>query len=187
ILYTSGTTGQSKGAELTHLNMLLNARLADTMYPRAAHDVHLVTLPLFHSFGQSVQMNAGFYHRATLVLLPRFSADAAFQAMERENVTFFAGVPTMYWELLNYAGADAYDLQKIARNLRICISGGAAMPVEMMKAFEQKYDVTILEGYGLSETSPVATFNRLDRPTKPGSIGLPVWGVDVRAVDQDGN
>src|SRR5262245_12247666 len=165
ILYTSGTTGQPKGAELTHGNMLLNARLADTMYPRADHDVHLITLPLFHSFGQTVQMNAGFYNRATLVLLPRFSPDAAFQLMERESVTFFAGVPTMYWELLNYAGADAYDLQQIARNLRICISGGAAMPLEVLKAFEQKYDVTILEGYGLSETSPIATFNRMDRPT----------------------
>ncbi|MFL5806998.1 MAG: long-chain-fatty-acid--CoA ligase [Roseiflexaceae bacterium] len=187
ILYTSGTTGQPKGAELTHANMLLNARLADTMYPRADHDVHLITLPLFHSFGQTVQMNAGFYNRATLVLLPRFSPDAAFQLMDRENVTFFAGVPTMYWELLNYAGADRYDLQKIARNLRVCISGGAAMPLEVMKAFEQKYDVTILEGYGLSETSPIATFNRMDRPTKPGSTGLPVWGVAVRVVDQDGN
>ncbi len=187
ILYTSGTTGQPKGAELTHGNMLLNARLADTLYLRADHDVHLITLPLFHSFGQTAQMNAGIYNRATLVLLPRFSPDAAFQLMERENVTFFAGVPTMYWELLNYAGADTYDLQKIAGNLRICMSGGAAMPMEVMKAFEQKYDVKILEGYGLSETSPIATFNRMDRPAKPGSIGLPVWGVAVRVVDQDGN
>ena len=97
--------------------------------------------------------------------------------MERENVTIFAGVPTMYWALLNYPGADKYDLEKIASNLRMCISGGAAMPVEVMRAFEEKFNVTILEGYGLSETSPVATFNRLDRPTKPGSIGLPVWGV----------
>src|SRR5690242_1666473 len=103
ILYTSGTTGQPKGAELTHANMLLNARLTDTLYPRADHDVHLVTLPLFHSFGQTAQMNAGIYCRATLVLLPRFSPAAALQLMERENVTFFAGVPTMYWELLNYA------------------------------------------------------------------------------------
>ncbi len=187
ILYTSGTTGQPKGAELTHGNMLLNARLADMLYSHADHDIHLITLPLFHSFGQTAQMNAGIYNRATLVLLPRFSADAALGLMERESVTFFAGVPTMYWELLNYADADTYDLQKIARNLRICMSGGAAMPMEVMRAFGQKYDVTILEGYGLSETSPIATFNRMDRPAKPGSIGLPVWGVAVRTVDQDGN
>jgi long-chain acyl-CoA synthetase len=187
ILYTSGTTGQPKGAELTHSNMLLNARLADMLYSHADHDIHLIALPLFHSFGQTAQMNAGIYRRATLVLLPRFSAEAALGLMERENVTFFAGVPTMYWELLNCAAAETYDLKQIACNLRICMSGGAAMPVEVMRAFEQKYDVKILEGYGLSETSPIATFNRMDRPAKPGSIGLPVWGVSVRVVDQDGN
>jgi len=185
ILYTSGTTGQPKGAELSHCNLLLNARLSDRMYPRADHDVHLITLPLFHSFGQTVQMNSGLYNRATLVLLPRFTPDAAFSAMERENVTFFAGVPTMYWALLNHSGAGRYDLEKIARQLRLSVSGGSAMPVEVMRAFEEKFQVKILEGYGLSETSPVATFNRLDRESKPGSIGLPVWGISVRIVDQD--
>ena len=185
ILYTSGTTGKPKGAELSHMNLLLNARLSDVMYPKADHDVHLVTLPLFHSFGQTVQMNTGFYNRATLVLLARFSPDAALRLMERENVTLFAGVPTMYWAMLNYPGADKYDKAKISRNLRLCISGGSAMPVEVMRAFEEKFNVTILEGYGLSETSPVATFSRLDRERKPGSIGLPVWGVSVRIVDQN--
>ena len=187
ILYTSGTTGQPKGAELSHLNMLLNARLSESMYPKMDHDVHLITLPLFHSFGQSVQMNAGLYNRATLVLLPRFTPDETFRLMERESVTIFAGVPTMYWAMLNYPGANNYDLEKIARNLRICISGGSAMPVEVMRAFEEKFKVKILEGYGLSETSPVATFNRLDRLNKPGSIGLPVWGVSVRIVDGNDN
>jgi len=185
ILYTSGTTGKPKGAELSHMNLLLNARLSDLMFPRADHDVHLVTLPLFHSFGQSVQLNAGFYNRATLVLLPRFSPDAALRLMEQENVTFFAGVPTMYWAMLNYPGAEKYDVKKISHNLRICVSGGSAMPVEVMKAFDEKFNVKILEGYGLSETSPVATFSRLDRERKPGSIGLPVWGVFVRTVDQN--
>jgi long-chain acyl-CoA synthetase len=184
ILYTSGTTGNPKGAELSHMNMLLNARLSETMYPKA-DDVHLITLPLFHSFGQSVQMNAGFYNRATLVLLPRFTPDVALRLMEEEKITFFAGVPTMYWALLNYPEADKFDLAKISRNLRICVSGGAAMPVEVMRAFNEKFQVKILEGYGLSETSPVATFNRLDREVKPGSVGLPVWGVEVRLVDQD--
>jgi long-chain acyl-CoA synthetase len=187
ILYTSGTTGQPKGAELSHLNMILNARLSENMYPKMDHDVHLITLPLFHSFGSSVQMNAGFYNRATLVLLPRFTPDATFRLMEREDVTIFAGVPTMYWALLNHPGSEKYDLEKIASHLRLCVSGGAAMPVEVMRAFEAKFNVIILEGYGLSETSPVATFNRLDRPTKPGSIGLPVWGVSVRLVDQEDN
>jgi len=143
----------------------------------------LITLPLFHSFGQSVQLNAGFYNRATLVLLDRFSPDAALRLMGQENVTIFAGVPTMYWAMLNYPGANKFDLTKIARNLRVCASGGAAMPVEVMKAFEEKFNAEILEGYGLSETSPVATFNRMGQ-RKPGSIGLPVWGVWVRLVDQ---
>ncbi|WP_374689720.1 long-chain fatty acid--CoA ligase [Promineifilum sp.] len=188
ILYTSGTTGSPKGAELSHSNMLLNARLSDTMYPRGeTHDVHLVTLPLFHSFGQTVQMNAGFYNQATLTLLPRFDPDTALTIMQRDNVTFFAGVPTMYWAMLNHPNPDKFDLAKIASNLRLAVSGGSAMPVEVMRAFGEKFDVEIIEGYGLSETSPVATFNRLDRPAKPGSVGLPVWGVSVRVVDLEDN
>ena len=183
ILYTSGTTGRAKGAELTHSNMLLNARLSDTQYHAEANDVHLVTLPLFHSFGQTVQMNTGFYNKATLTLLPRFDPDAALSIMERDSVTIFAGVPTMYWAMLNHPNPEKFDLAKIAGNLRLAFSGGAAMPVEVMRAFGEKFGVQILEGYGLSETSPVATFNRLDRPPKPGSIGVPIWGVQIRLVD----
>lgn len=187
ILYTSGTTGRPKGAELSHSNMVMNAKLSDNMYTALDHEVHLITLPLFHSFGQSVQMNAGFYARATLSLLPRFDPHAAFAIMERDNVTIFAGVPTMYWAMLNLPSAEEkYDLDKIAENLRICCSGGSAMPVEVMKAFEAKYRVPILEGYGLSETSPVATFNPFDGVRKAGSVGIPVWGVDVRVVDEQG-
>ncbi len=183
ILYTSGTTGQPKGAELSHLNMVLNARLSDSMYAAQPDDVHLITLPLFHSFGQTVQMNAGFYNGATISLLPRFDPDTALGIMQRDNITIFAGVPTMYWAMLNHPGADKYDLDKISQTLRYAFSGGAAMPVEVMKAFGEKFNVKILEGYGLSETSPVASFNRVNRERKPGSVGLPVWGVDIRIVD----
>lgn len=185
ILYTSGTTGQPKGAELTHLNVVLNARLSDTMYPKRDDDTHLITLPLFHSFGQVVQMNAGFYNRATLVLLPRFSAEDALALMDKHDVTIFAGVPTMYWALLNYAEADKFDLPKISRNLRLCKSGGASLPVEVLKGFEEKFNTKIVEGYGLSETSPVAVFNKYGE-SKAGSIGFPVWGVEVRIVDEHG-
>ena len=185
ILYTSGTTGRPKGAELSHLNMVLNARLSDTMYTAHPDDVQLIALPLFHSFGQTVQMNAGFYNGATLSLLPRFDPDAALSIMQRDNVTIFAGVPTMYWAMLNYPEADKYDLDKISETLRYSFSGGSAMPVEVMKAFGEKFNVKILEGYGLSETSPVASFNRVDRERKPGSVGLPVWGVDIRIVDEE--
>ncbi|HVE57683.1 MAG TPA: long-chain fatty acid--CoA ligase [Pyrinomonadaceae bacterium] len=186
ILYTSGTTGQPKGAELTHLNVVLNARLSDTMYPRRDADVHLLTLPLFHSFGQVVQMNAGFYNQATLVLLPRFSAEDALRLMDKHDVTIFAGVPTMYWALLNYEEAEKFDLEKISRNLRLCKSGGASLPVEVLKGFEEKFKTKITEGYGLSETSPVAVFNRYGE-TRPGAIGFPVWGVQVRIVDENCN
>ncbi len=186
ILYTSGTTGQPKGAELSHLNVVMNARLSDTMYPRRDADVHLLTLPLFHSFGQVVQMNAGFYNRATLVLLPRFTPEDALRLMEKHNVTIFGGVPTMYWALLNYPEANKFDLEKISRNLRLCKSGGASLPVEVLKGFEEKFKTKITEGYGLSETSPVAVFNKYGE-TRAGSIGFPVWGVEVRVVDENGN
>lgn len=184
ILYTSGTTGQPKGAELSHSNMVMNARLSDNMYEAADHEIHLITLPLFHSFGQTVQMNSGFYNGATITLLPRFDAEAALGIIQRDNVTIFAGVPTMYWAMLNVPDAETkFDLGKIADNMRLCASGGAAMPVEVMRAFEEKFNVVILEGYGLSETSPVASFNPEIGVRKPGSVGLPVWGVQIRIVD----
>ena len=185
ILYTSGTTGQPKGAELSHANMVINARLCEQLYPPPEdHDTHLVTLPLFHSFGQSCQMNAGFYKQATLVLLPRFTPDAALQLMQQHAVTIFAGVPTMYWALLN-AEAGGIDIPALAANLRVAISGGAPLPLEVLNGFQGRFGVKVLEGYGLSETSPVATFNRYDKPTKPGTVGPPVWGVSVRVVDTD--
>lgn len=186
ILYTSGTTGQPKGAELTHSNMMMNAHLADTVFESEEGEVTLIALPLFHSFGQTVQMNMGFYKRWTLTLLPRFDPDMALAIMDRDNVTVFAGVPTMYWAMLNYPGVDKYDLEKISSNMNLAVSGGSAMPVEVMKAFNERFTVKILEGYGLSETSPVASFNRTNKPTKPGSVGLPVWGVSIRIVDLEG-
>jgi long-chain acyl-CoA synthetase len=184
ILYTSGTTGQPKGAELTHLNMILNARLSDTMYERGESDVHLITLPLFHSFGQTVQMNAGLYNQATIVLLPRFTPEDALRLMEKHDVTIFAGVPTMYWALLNCPEVDNFDLEKISANLRLCNSGGSPMPVEVLKSFEEKFNTQVIEGYGLSETSPVACFNKTNS-ARAGSVGFPVWGVEIRIVDEN--
>ena len=185
LLYTSGTTGQPKGAQLTHSNMVLNAMLSDSLYERRSDDVYVVTLPLFHSFGQTVLMNTGFYHQSTLVMLPRFEATEALRLMQKEKVTVFAGVPTMYWGLLACEDLEQFDLEEISGNLRIAVSGGAALPVEVLNSFKERFNVDILEGYGLSETSPVATFNRTDIPSKPGSIGPPVWGIDVRLIDDD--
>ena len=171
ILYTSGTTGQPKGAQLSHSNMVQNAQLAPKVFGWYDADVHLLALPLFHSFGQTVDMNMGFYTRSTLVLMARFEPGAALGLMETEGVTFFAGVPTMYWALLNHPGAGDHDLGKIAASLRLAVSGGSPMPVEVLTQFGAKFNVKILEGYGLSETSPVATFNHVDRETKPGTVG----------------
>jgi long-chain acyl-CoA synthetase len=185
ILYTSGTTGQPKGAELSHFNMFFNALLSAQLGDVSSADVGLIVLPMFHSFGQTVQMNAYIYAGATAAVLPRFDPEAVLGLMQRENVTLFCGVPTMYWALLNYPQADKYDLKKIADTLRICNSGGSALPLEVMKGFEQKYNAPILEGYGLSETSPVASFNHRDRERKPGSIGTPIWGVEMKVVDAE--
>ena len=114
ILYTSGTTGQPKGAELSHSNMVMNGKLADTMYPRTEKpDVQLITLPLFHSYGQTAQMNAGFYTGSTLSLLPRFDPDTALAILDRDDVTIFMGVPTMYWAILDHPEPEKYDLEKM--------------------------------------------------------------------------
>ncbi|RKS68657.1 long-chain acyl-CoA synthetase [Actinomadura pelletieri DSM 43383] len=184
IIYTSGTTGQPKGAELTHHNLLLNAMVDDTLFYRTLHDTMLATLPLFHIFGQTCVMNVGFYRHATLVMQTRFEAEQAVELMVKEKVSVFAGVPTMYWGLLTHATSDE-DIATIRENLRVAVSGGSALPMEVLKGIKQKFDVDVLEGYGLSETSPVASFNRPDRPTKPGSIGLPVWGVEMKLIDEE--
>ncbi|MDV7354625.1 long-chain fatty acid--CoA ligase [Rhodococcus oxybenzonivorans] len=189
ILYTSGTTGKPKGAELTHANMVLNALTANRLFDSTptTHDRYLVTLPLFHSFGQTVTMNAGISVGATLVLLPRFEAAAALDVIERENITVFAGVPTMYWGLLGALDEHPADIGRIAANMRLAISGGAALPVEILTRFADRFGVQILEGYGLSETSPLATFSDPGREPRPGSIGVPVWGIEARIVDQEWN
>ncbi|MCZ4587647.1 long-chain fatty acid--CoA ligase [Rhodococcus opacus] len=187
ILYTSGTTGQPKGAELSHSNMVMNAQTSNRLFDSrpSQQDTHLTALPLFHTFGQTVNMNSAFSVAATLILLPRFDAKSALAIMNEQNVTVFAGVPTMYWGLLDAlaAGVDGVDVTRIAANLRKAISGGSALPVEILKQFRQRFGVQILEGYGLSETSPLAVFSDAESDTRPGSIGTPVWGVQVQLVD----
>jgi len=183
ILYTSGTTGHPKGAELTHSNLFLNCAV---VVPRlveldSAELRALATLPLFHSFGQTVVQNATLAAGGTVSLLPRFEPEAAFKVIERDAITLFAGVPTMYFALLHFADAEEYDIS----SLKLCMTGGAPMPVEVMNAWEEKYGTPILEGFGLSETSPIATFGVLDKPRKAGSIGYPVWGVDLAIMDEN--
>jgi len=186
ILYTSGTTGQAKGAELSHSNLMMNAVTCNRLFnAQPATDIHLLTLPLFHSFGSTVQMNAGFAMGSTLVLLPRFDAQQAVDLMQSERVTFFAGVPTMWWGLLG--ALEGADVAAIAGNLRVACSGGASLPVEIIREVKERLGVQILEGYGLSETSPVATFSDPERDPRPGSIGIPVWGVECKLIDPEWN
>jgi long-chain acyl-CoA synthetase len=183
ILYTSGTTGQPKGAELTHANLDGNAEVVcRTLTQLGPDDVVLGALPLFHSFGQTAAMNASLRAGACLALLPRFDPEQALQMMDSLRVTIFLGVPTMYAAMLNLPGRGRYDL----RSLRTCVSGGQSLPVELLRGFEEAFGCKILEGYGLSETSPVACQNRPDRERKPGSIGIPIQGVEMKVVDESG-
>jgi long-chain acyl-CoA synthetase len=188
ILYTSGTTGQPKGAELRHRNMHSNALTGEALFGADPEnpDTYLCVLPLFHSFGQTVIMNGGFGYGGTVVLLPRFEAQAALGLMRSEQVSFFAGVPTMYWGLLG-ALTDDVDVAALADNLRVAVAGGSALPVEVHKDFEKKFGVTILEGYGLSETSPVASFAPWGADVRVGSIGKPIPEVEMKLIDADWN
>jgi long-chain acyl-CoA synthetase len=184
ILYTSGTTGKPKGAELTHSNLSKNSKgVSEKLGEMSTDDVLLGALPLFHSFGQTCTMNSAVSVGATVTMLPRFDPDKALQIIQRDRVTLFQGVPTMYNAMLHSDSCESADCS----TLRICMSGGAAMPAELMRAFEEKFGCIILEGYGLSETSPVASFNHPDRERKPGSIGTPIEGVEMQIWDDDGN
>ncbi|HEY1919125.1 MAG TPA: long-chain fatty acid--CoA ligase [Streptosporangiaceae bacterium] len=180
ILYTSGTTGQPKGAELTHGNLISNTEVsrADIIQARP-DDVIFGGLPLFHVFGQTVALNVAVASGACLTLLPRFDPAHALRIIAEHRVTVFEGVPTMYVALLHQPDRADYDTS----SLRTCISGGAALPVEVLRGFEDAFGVPVLEGYGLSETSPVASFNLPGRERKPGSIGTPIRDVQMRVMD----
>ena len=181
ILYTSGTTGAPKGAQLTHANLHHNCIAFIGLFDLDSTDVIMGCLPLFHAFGQSNGLNAAIAAGASLSLVPRFQPTPVLQLIERHHVTVFEGVPTMYVTLLN-TDAGAVD----TASLRMCISGGAALPVEVLRGFQETFGAVILEGYGLSETSPTATFNRPER-TKAGSIGVPIEGVELKLVNRDGS
>src|SRR4051794_5200797 len=183
ILYTSGTTGTPKGAELTHSNLWHNVRVSRALFEVREGDVMLGALPLFHSFGQTCALNCTMAAGGTMSMIPRFDPQKALQIIERDKVSIFEGVPTMFSAMLHADNKDDVDVS----GLRICCSGGSAMPVEVLKGFEEQFHCTVLEGYGLSETSPVASFNHPDRERKPGSIGTPIDGVEMKVLDEDGN
>ncbi|MFE5078857.1 long-chain-fatty-acid--CoA ligase [Streptomyces mirabilis] len=178
ILYTSGTTGQPKGAELTHANLTRNCDIAGELVQLTADDVIFGGLPLFHAFGQTCTLNAAVGSGACLTLLPRFDAGKALGILGEHGVTVFAGVPTVFSRLVQEPDRDAYPVSR----LRVALTGGAAMPAQVLHDFQTAFDCVVLEGYGLSETSPIASFNTLQAGPKPGSVGTPIRGVEMRVV-----
>lgn len=186
VLYTSGTTGHPKGAELRHRNVYDNALTGIDLFASDPQrpDTYLCVLPLFHAFGQTVIQNGAFAFGGTIVMQPRFEARSALRLMLAHDVTFFAGVPTMYWGLLA-ALDETVDVARLAANLRVAVAGGSALPAEIHKQFESRFGVTILEGYGLSETSPIASFSRFGEAPRVGSIGVPIPGVEMKLIRDD--
>ena len=178
ILYTSGTTGTPKGAEITHLNVTMNVLASATYsFDITKEDVVLGCLPLFHTFGQTCCMNTAFFVGASVVMLPRFDGAQALELLEKEKCTIFMGVPTMYVGLLEAAKTSEHR-----PTLKSALSGGAALPVPVLEKFAEVFGTEVLEGYGLTETSPVATFNQVGFPPKPGTVGKAIWGVEVEVA-----
>ncbi len=182
ILYTSGTTGKPKGAMLTHKNLYSNAKdTADYLHINGDDRV-IAALPMFHVFCLTVSLNAPLMNGGTILIMPKFSPNEVFRLAMEYEATIFAGVPTMYNYLLQRSEGNEDSFSTI----RFCISGGASMPVALLKEFEKTFNVIISEGYGLSEASPVTCFNPLDRPRKPGSIGTNIVNVENKVVDELG-
>lgn len=186
ILYTSGTTGQPKGAELSHTNMLTNAMSSQYLMRLEYSDTTMLTLPLFHSFGQTVMMNASVLTGSSMVLVPRFEPTSVIEQIIQHKVSVFAGVPTMYIALLRAGEQSIKNSELVKHSLRLGVSGGASMPVEVIRQFEQRFELPVLEGYGLSETAPVATFNHIDGDRLPGSVGQPLCGHMIKIADVKG-
>ena len=181
IIYTSGTTGTPKGAVLSHIGLYMNADIPGRLFEFAEDDVAIVALPLFHVFALSSIMNTCVLLGGTMTLVPRFDPGAVLQLMQRDRVTVFMGVPTMYIALLQAVDAGDYDLA----SLRVAVSGGAPIPAEVIDAFESRFGVPILEGYGLSESSSTATFNISVTERKVYSVGKPIWGTSLQIWDDD--
>lgn len=182
IIYTSGTTGTPKGATLTHANITSAAEIGRDLVEADKSSVGVATLPLFHVFGMNSVMNVGVLVHGMITLIPRFDPEVALSVIERDGVTVFAGVPTMYTAMLNHPGHEKFDTS----TMTLCISGGSALPVEVLRGFDETFGAKILEGYGLSESTGMGSFNQPDRERKPGSIGTPVGDTEFRLIDEDG-
>ncbi len=183
IVYTSGTTGRPKGAELTHIQLYMNADIPGRLFDVQPDDVVITALPLFHVFGLSSILNVCMRFGCTMSLIPRFTADTVLTAIQRDGATIFEGVPTMFVALLSQPGLDKYDVS----SLRVAISGGASIPAPVLDAFEKRFGVVILEGYGMTETASTTTFNKSVTERRVYSVGKPIWGTQTEVWDDDGN
>ncbi|WP_318565526.1 long-chain-fatty-acid--CoA ligase [Peribacillus simplex] len=182
ILYTSGTTGKPKGAMLSHRNMASNVKAISRLAEFTEEDRMIAVLPMFHVFCMTVCINVPIACGATIVIVPNFSPANVINTIRREKATLFTGVPTMFSFMLQLPEATAKDFSSI----RACFSGGASIPLELLHRFEEKYDVRILEGYGLSETAPATAFNPLRGTRKAGSVGIDIMDVKNKVVDTNG-
>ena len=184
VIYTSGTTGKPKGAKLTHSNLAWNSSITVDLFDFKGDDIALTVLPLFHIFGQNCIMNAAVFAGISNVLLKRFDSNEVIQCIQKHSVTIFAGVPTMFWNLLkDLKTFKKGEISLLKNHWRIALSGGAAIPVELINKFEKTYGVPIFEGYGMSEGSPLVTYNQPAYKRKIGSVGLPIWGVQVKVIN----
>ena len=183
IIYTSGTTGRPKGAELTHMQLYMNADIPGRLFDVQPDDIVITVLPLFHVFGLSSILNVCVRFGCTMSLIPRFDPATVLAAIQRDRATIFEGVPTMFISLLSYPELDTYDVS----SLRIAISGGASIPAPVLDAFEKHFGVLILEGYGLTETASTTTFNISATERRIYSVGKPIWGTQTQVWDDHGN
>ncbi|MBD3376871.1 long-chain-fatty-acid--CoA ligase [candidate division KSB1 bacterium] len=183
LLYTGGTTGLPKGAMLTHKNLISNVRsVIEALHLGQQHDTFITVLPMFHSFGATVGFLAPVAAASTVVALPQFQPEATCKTIQDENATIFLGVPTMYAMMVNLPTDKNYDLT----SLRYGVSGGAPMPMSVLEKFEARYHVTIYEGYGPTECSPVVSVNPIGGKRKLGTVGVPIPGVEIRVLDENG-
>lgn len=182
IIYTAGLTGKPLGAVLTHRNLCEELSMIQPIFRRQPEDVGLCLIPLFHSFGATVNMLNVIQAGCSTVMMDRLTMEALFSAIEKEKITYICSVPRLYVGMVFEEKATKYDLS----SLKLCVTGGSAMPPEFIPVFEQKFGARLLEGYGLTEAAPACSFNRIERPAKHGSIGTALDGIDIKIVDDEG-
>ena len=182
VVYTSGTTGRPKGAELTHIQLYMNADIPGRLFDVKPDDIVITVLPLFHVFGLSSILDVCVRFGCTMSLIPRFTPAAVLEAIQRDRATIFEGVPTMFADLLSHPDLDSYDLS----SLRVAISGGASIPAPVLDAFEERFGLVILEGYGMTETASTTTFNVSEQERRAYSVGKPNWGTQTQVWDEHG-